>query len=365
MVLKIKNYILSFCLTFYMFGCTNSQDMHWKEIDTKGTEKSNYIPGVGTNYQFYKFNFIDDKTGFLSGLYDNQIDNDIDNMTWASVHLNESAVILRTTDSGYNWKETILGKGEIVDFNNVDNTLIVLRQSYHGKEADEVVSHIHISKDKGVTWEEVGYNTEDQLDAIHFWTAEKGIAICGLKGSRYTKLKILYTDNTGKNWKEIELPKAHDNMDFTINKEGVLYYLTTEGTNYLQINLNNLDIKEHSISQIKENPFSVVIDNNENLYFIVENDEKRNIMYRKLKDNNSFEKINFPVKDVMINDVHIYDNVISIIIDENNGEYYRSEDYGKTWSNEHLQTPIIRNISFFKKDNIWMRTIPGKMMIRD
>lgn len=365
MVLNLKKLILTICLTIYMFGCTNSQDMHWKEIVTKGTEKSKYNPGIGTNYQFTKFNFIDTKIGFLTGLYDNQIDNDIDNMTWTTIHLNESAIILRTSDSGYSWKETILGKGEIVDFNNVDETLIALRQSFHGKEADKIISHIHISIDKGETWKEVSSNSADQIDAIHFWTEQKGIAVCGLRGYRYNKLKILLTNDSGKEWKEIQLPKSHQDMDFTLTKQGILYYLTNDGTSYYEIDLNNLEEKEHPINDLKEIPFSVVKDNKDDLYFVTQDEEKRNIMYRKSKVTNNFEKIDFPIKDVMINDVHIYDNVISIITDDNNGEYYRSEDYGKTWKNEPLKTPIIRNVSFFKKDNIWLRTIPGKMLIRN
>jgi hypothetical protein len=363
MVLKFKSPILNISLILLMISCTNSQDMHWKEIETKGTEKSKYNPGIGTNYQFNKFEFVSLKTGFLVGNYNNQIDIDIDNVTWNSIHLNEDAIILRTTDGGLNWRETILGKGEISDFNTVDSTLIVLQNSYHGEEADEVHSHIHISNNQGESWQKMSTNQNDRIDQIHFWTPSKGIGICGIYGYRYPNLKILLTEDAGEKWEEVKLSEIYNEMDFNVTSKGMLYYLTKERDSYIEVNLNTLESKEIIISNTKELPFSMGIDNKDNLYFVAEDQSKRNIIYRKLDDKN-FQRIEFPVKDTMINDVYIFDNIISIIVDKNNGLYYRSEDNGKSWSEEKISNPFINRVAFYGKDNVWIRTVPGKMLIR-
>lgn len=363
MVLKFKAPILNISLIVLMISCINSQDMHWKEIKTKGTEKSKHNPGIGTNYQFNKFEFVSLKTGFLVGNYNNQIDIDIDNVTWNSIHLNEDAIILRTTDGGLNWRETILGKGEISDFNTVHSTLIVLQNSYHGEEADEVHSHIHISNDQGESWQKMSTIQNDRIDQIHFWSSSKGIGICGIHGYRYPNLKILLTDDTGGKWEEIKLPKIYSGTDFNVSSKGMLYYLTKECDSYIEVNLNTLESKEIVISNTKELPFSMGMDNNDNLYFVAEDQSKRNIIYRKLDDKN-FQRIEFPFKDTMVNDVYIFDNIISIIVDENDGLYYRSEDNGKSWSEEKISNPFINRVAFYGKDNVWIRTVPGKMLIR-
>ena len=58
------------------------------------------------------------------------------------------------------------------------------------------------------------------------------------------------------------------------------------------------------------------------------------------------------------------ENLISIIVDKNDGLYYRSEDNGKSWSEEKISNPFINRIAFYGKDNVWIRTVPGKMLIR-
>jgi hypothetical protein len=355
--------LLNISLILLMISCTNSQDMHWKEIETKGTEKNNNKYNIGTNYFFNKFLFINEKIGFFTGRYDNEIDNENGEYKAINISKNQDAIILRTTDSGFNWKETILGKGEISDFNTTNNVLIVLQNSYHGEEADEVHSHIHISNDQGESWQKMSTNQNDRIDQIHFWSSSKGIGICGIHGYRYPNLKILLTDDTGGKWEEIKLPKIYSGTDFNVSSKGMLYYLTKECDSYIEVNLNTLESKEIVISNTKELPFSMGMDNNDNLYFVAEDQSKRNIIYRKLDDKN-FQRIEFPFKDTMVNDVYIFDNIISIIVDENDGLYYRSEDNGKSWSEEKISNPFINRVAFYGKDNVWIRTVPGKMLIR-
>lgn len=344
-------------------NCKNNTNMHWKEIKTIGTEKSEYNPGIGSNYQFYKFLFISSHIGFLTGDYNKQIDIDIDNMTWTTIHLNKNAIILQTKDSGYHWQENILGKGEIIDFQKVGSKLFALRRSYHGENAEITHSHIHISTNEGNTWQEI-FSTEETLDNVYFWTEKDGIATMGFRGQVYDFQTIIKTEDGGKSWKKIIIPQMYPAMDFAITKKGILYFLTPDRHSYIGFNLMTNEYEEFPLN-LGEEPFSVVLDNNDNLYFVTENKDNRNILFKKENKSHSFTRIEFPITDTMINDVWIYDNTISIIVDNNGGACYRSEDYGKTWQKENLPNSFIRNVAFFGKDNIWIRSIPGKMLIRN
>lgn len=352
-----KKLILTLGLVVFLLSCLNSQRMNWKEIETIGTEKSE--EGIGTNYYFYKFNFISPLIGFLSGEYKNR--NEIGEYKRVNIEKLKDAVILRSEDGGYNWKEFQLGKGEILDIENKENVLFALRRTYHGSTAEEYNSHIHLSVDEGKNWMEV-YTTEETFDEIHFWTKENGIATMGIRGYVYNSIKFLKTNDGGKTWAEIRIPKAHENMDFEIKENGILYFLTSSRKSYMEVNLETLEFNETQIN-FKELPFSILLDNQENIYFIAENEDKRNVIYKK--EIESYSKIEFPVADTMINDAWIYDNIISVVVDKNGGSYYRSEDGGKTWKEEKLPNTFVRDIAFYGKDNIWIRSVPGKMLIRN
>lgn len=352
-----KKLILTLGLVVFLLSCLNSQRMNWKEIETIGTEKSE--EGIGTNYYFYNFNFISSSIGFLSGEYKNR--NEIGEYKRVNIEKLKDAVILRSEDGGYNWKELQFGKGEILDIENKDNVLFALRRSYHGSAAEDYNSHIHISFDEGKNWKEV-YTTEETFDEIHFWTKENGIATMGLRGYVYNSVKFLKTNDGGKTWAEIKIPKAHENMDFEIKENGILYFLTSSRKSYIEVNLETQEFYETQID-FKELPFSVLLDNQENVYFIAENADKKNVIYKK--EGKEYVKIEFPVADTMINDAWIYDNVISVVVDKNGGSYFRSGDGGKSWKEEKLPNTFVRDVAFYGKDNVWIRTVPGKMLIRN
>ncbi|WP_260199837.1 WD40/YVTN/BNR-like repeat-containing protein [Bergeyella zoohelcum] len=333
--------------------------MHWKEIKTIGTEKSE--ENIGTDYYFNNFLFSTSNIGFLSGEYKNR--KKIGEYKSVNIDKKKDAVIIRSEDSGYHWQEIILGKGEIIDFQKVGSKLFALRRSYHGENAEVTHSHIHISTDDGNTWQEV-FSTEETLDNVYFWTEKDGIATMGFRGQVYDFQTIIKTEDGGKSWKKIIIPQMYPAMDFAITKKGILYFLTANGHSYVGFNLMTNEYEEFPLN-LGEEPFSVVLDNNDNLYFVTENKDNRNILFKKENKSHSFTKIEFPITDIMINDVWIYDNTISIIVDNNGGACYRSEDYGKTWQKENLPNSFIRNVAFFGKDNIWIRSIPGKMLIRN
>ncbi|PAM93149.1 hypothetical protein B4N84_19390 [Flavobacterium sp. IR1] len=355
-VLKRIKIIATIGLTIYLFSCLNAQDMHWKNIKTIGADKSSGT--IGTDYLFNKFKFINTRIGFFLGLYKDE--NKIGDYTRVNINKNQDAIILRTLDGGYNWQENILGKGEIIDFNKVGNALLVLRKSYNGRDAKDIISHLHISKDQGATWEEVSQNSEKPIDEIHFWTSQKGIGICGLieKGSKF---RILYTEDTGKNWREIELSKMHEGMDFAVTSKGVLYYLTKERNSYVKADFAAMESEEIKFTNTDFTPFSVVLDNNDKVYFVVKDKDKRNILYQKM-EGNSLKKIEFPFEDQMIYDVQIYDNTIAILADDKC--YYRSDDQGATWSKEEIGASYISMVAFYGKEHVWMRTFPGQMILR-
>jgi len=354
-VLKTVKIIATIGLTIYLFSCLNAQDMHWKKIKTIGADKSSR--NIGTDYQFNKFKFISTRIGFFLGAYE---DGDKVGYNYVSINTKKDAIILRTLDGGYNWQESTLGKGEIIDFNNVGNALLALRKSYHGRDAEDIISHLHISKDQGATWEEVSQNSKKPIDEIHFWTPQKGIGVCGVKG-RKSKFRILYTEDMGKNWREMELSKMHKGMDFAVTSTGVLYYLTEERTSYVKADFAAMESEEIKFTNMDGMPFSVVLDNNDKVYFVVQDKDKRNILYQKT-EGNGLKKIGFPIKDQKIYDVQIYDNTIAILADDKC--YYRSDDQGATWSKEQIGASYISMVAFYGKEHVWMRTFPGQMILR-
>jgi len=353
---QINKIVSVLVLTIYLISCFYAQDKHWKDIKTIGADKSSGT--IGTDYLFNKFKFINTRIGFFLGVYKDE--NKIGDYTRVNINKNQDAIILRTLDGGYNWQENILGKGEIIDLNKVSNALLALRKSYHGRDAEDIISHLHISKDQGATWEEVSQNKEKKIDEIHFWTPQKGIGVCGLI-ERGTKFRILYTEDTGKNWREIYVPKMHERMNFAVTSKGVLYYLTKERTSYVKADFTTMKSEEIKFTDMDKTPFSLVLDNKDRLYFVAEDKDKRNILYQKM-EGNSLKKIEFPVKDQKIYDVQIYDNTIAILADDKC--YYRSDDQGETWSKERIGASYIRMVAFYGKEHVWMRTFPGQMILR-
>ncbi|EKB62062.1 YCF48-related protein [Bergeyella zoohelcum] len=362
--IKRSNRCNSIIILIFILGllqnCKNNTSMHWKEIETIGTRKNNNQYDLGTNYRFYGFKFISHKIGFFYGKYNNIIDNESIEYTRSNIDKYQDAIILRTMDGGYHWQEIILGKGEIIDFQKVGNKLFALRISYQGEDAEVTHSHIHISTDDGNTWQEV-FSTEETLDNVYFWTEKDGIA----KGYIGDFLFFVKTQDGGKTWTKIAIPNAGDTGDFTITKKGILYFLTANGHSYVGFNLMTNEYEEFPLN-LDEEPFSVVLDNNDNLYFIAETEDERNVMFKMEKNRLSFTKIEFPTKDTIVNDAWIYDNTISIIVDNNGGVCYRSEDYGKTWKKENLPNRFITSyVAFFGKNNIWIYSILEKMLVRE
>ena len=362
-MMNVKTIAVIICLISSIWGCTESRNMHWKEIETKGTEKSEYNPGIATDYRFYKFKFIDESTGFLSGTYNNFRVIDEKRLTAIQAEFNKDAVVLSTGDGGHQWIEQRFGKGEIIDFTSAGKTLFALRRSYHGMSADRQHSHLHTSYDKGNTWREI-YNTTETFDEIHFWTAEKGIATMGLRGYNYDSVKFMMTNNGGKTWKEFKIPRAHEAMDFAITNKGVLYFLTAKKISYMSVNLENDEMKEVPL-KLPAPAFTVLLDNRQNLYFVTQDAAKRITLFKKESSSGDLVQINFPVQDTNINDVWIFDDVFSIIVDKQKGTCYRSGDNGKSWKEEKLGHGPIGDVAFFGKNNVWIRTIPGKMLIRN
>ncbi|MDY3548860.1 hypothetical protein PG291_09630 [Riemerella anatipestifer] len=331
--------------------------MHWKKIETIGTEKS--VDGIGTDYYFYDFSLLNSEIGFLCGEYKDR--KKIGEYKRVNIEKNKDAIVLCSKNGGRHWQEIVIGKGEIRDFNKTNDKLFTLRRSYHGISAEIIQSHIHVSTDQGQTWKEI-YSTSEAFDEIHFWTESDGVATMGLRGYIYNSLRFMKTKDGGQTWEDIYIPHAHRGMDFEITKDGILYFLTSSRSSYISVNLKEAVFKETPV-KFEEVPFSIILDNQDHLYFITENKDKRNVLFRR--EGNSFIKINFPFTDTMINDVWIYDNIISIIVDENGGSYYRSEDYGRTWKQKNFTKTFIRDIAFFGKDNIWIRTVPGQMLVRE
>ena len=131
----------------------------------------------------------------------------------------------------------------------------------------------------------------------------------------------------------------------------------------MSVNLENDGMKEVPL-KLPAPAFSMLLDNRQNLYFVTQDAVHRNTLFKKESSPGDLIQINFPVPDTSINDPWIFDNVLSFIDYKQKGKYYRSEDNGKSWKEEKLGRGPIGDVAFFEKNNVWIRTSPGKMLIR-
>ena len=245
--------------------------MNWKVIKTKGT--GNTTEWLGYDNVLKKLYFINEKVGFFGGDNSDLIDHKI--MDWKKTDRIKEAILLKTTDGGYVWKKQIpFDKGEVLCIQYIDSTLFTLTQSYYGENADSIRSHIYTSIDNGDNWK-LSSTTDFNLREIKFWTKNNGIATSDESQYYNSKEAIYETKDGGKTWIELKNLPAKVSGSYELSKNGIVYYLPQLTGNYIGFNLTTGETTTYQIPS-NINPFSLYLDNRDNLYLITE-DEKEGI----------------------------------------------------------------------------------------
>lgn len=337
--------------------------MNWKVIKTKGT--SNRTEWGGYDNVLRKLYFINEKVGFFGGDNSDLIDYKID---WRQKARIKDAILLKTSDGGYVWKKQIpFDKGEVLCFQYIDSTLFALTQSYYGEKADSVRSHIYTSIDNGDNWILSG-TTDFNLIEIKFWTKNNGISTSDELPYYNSKEAIYETKDGGKTWIELNNLPAKVSGSYELSKNGIVYYLTQLTENYIGFDLTT---RETTTYQLPSNidPFSLYIDNRDNLYLVTEDEKEGMLIYLKEKEN--YLPIKFPTKGLSVFKAHIFDSSISVFA-QGRGKFFqkirffRSEDLGKSWNEENLPISYKASpIAFFGKDKVWAWSLDDKLQVRE
>lgn len=332
----------------------NSAKMNWKVIKTKGTSDTQNQKLGGYEYVLKKLYFINEKVGFFGGDNSDLIDNKI--RDWKKTDRIKDAILLKTSDGGNVWKKQVpFGNGAVLDIQSIDSTLFALTQSYHGENADSVQSHVFMSIDNGEHWKLAG-TSKFNLREIKFWTKNNGIAISEELPYYNSENGIYETKDGGKTWTELNNFPAKISGSYELSKDGIVYYLSEHANKLIAYNLITRETLTYTFPDTIH-PFSLYIDNRDNLYLITENKDEGMLIYLKEKEN--YIPIQFPTKGFSVIKAHIFESGISVFAIEQDKifekiRFFRSEDLGKSWNEENLPISYKASpIAFYGKNKVW------------
>ncbi|MCX6222522.1 MAG: hypothetical protein NTZ69_16245 [Bacteroidia bacterium] len=338
--------------------------MNWKVIKTNGT--GNTTDSTGIDDVLKKLYFINEKVGFFGG--DNSDLVFLKIMDWRKTERIKEAILFKTSDGGSVWKKQIpFDKGEVLCMQYIDSTLFALTQSYYGENSDSVRSHIYTSIDNGDNWI-LSSTTDFNLREIKFWTKNNGIATSDESQYYNSKEAIYETKDGGKTWIELKNLPAKVSGSYELSKNGIVYYLPQLTGNYIGFNLITGETTTYQIPS-NINPFSLYLDNRDNLYLITEDENEGMLIYLKGKEN--YLAIKFPTKGLSVIKANIFESSISVFAEEQDKfsqkiRFFRSEDLGKFWNEENLPISYKASpIAFFGKDKVWAWSLEGQLQVRE
>ena len=130
-----------------------------------------------------------------------------DKIVWAS---GSAATILRSTDGGDNWKPVPVPNAGKLDFRDIDG--LSDKVAYVLSIGNGELSRIFKTTDGGTSWTPQLVNSDPKvfLDAMAFWSADRGIAYSDSIDGQF----VIYRTTDGKTWSRIPadaLPPALPN----------------------------------------------------------------------------------------------------------------------------------------------------------
>ena len=130
-----------------------------------------------------------------------------DKIAWAS---GTAGTVLRTTDGGDNWKQVSVPNAGKLDFRDID--ALSDKVAYVLSIGNGELSRIFKTTDGGASWTPLLVNSDPKvfLDAMAFWSADRGIAYSDSIDGQF----VIYRTTDGKTWNRIPadaLPPALPN----------------------------------------------------------------------------------------------------------------------------------------------------------
>ena len=130
-----------------------------------------------------------------------------DKIAWAS---GTAGTVLRTTDGGDNWKQVSVPNAGKLDFRDID--ALSDKVAYVLSIGNGELSRIFKTTDGGASWTPLLVNSDPKvfLDAMAFWSADRGIAYSDSIDGQF----VIYRTTDGRTWNRIPagaLPPALPN----------------------------------------------------------------------------------------------------------------------------------------------------------
>jgi hypothetical protein len=227
------------------------------------------------------------------------------------------------------------------------------------------------SKDSGINWSS-SFKTQIDFKSIMFLDSLHGIGISRIEG--FINNKIYSTKDGGKNWNELNDASGYYYNTSIEIKNSKIYLLGSNKNDSNEYNLLfEIDLKNDKINieEIKIGTGSVdhiYIDFNDKFWLIKDGNKKVEIYLKEENDFKLFKKIE-STNQIFLDQIYSHNNVVNLILsetlsNENLYSFARTEDMGKSWTNEELPLNLIEPSAFYSDNRVWIYSAGDRLQVR-
>lgn len=328
----MKKVLTTYIVLSLLVSC--GQDEHWRTISPKG------LYG-----QFNDILFTNDSTGWIVG----------SKMEFSLK--NQDAIIYKTTDGGQTWAPTLVGKGSVQFIRHIEDALFCVKHVFNKDSYEDVNSVIGKSTDNGHTWNEIS-EIPGMIKQVSFTSSEVGFSIAKDNESNANDWRLLKTSDGGATWTHL---RTLSNVQSGVTADRLFFINQYQGKALLIY-----DIQRDTLytEQFPDDFKSELItkDKNQNIW-VVGNDISGFVLLKREGANN-FKRILFNEVDKgQPHDFYTYadiaDNRIFLITGDGGSivgvtkRFFKSEDLGKTWTEEEIPFDLNVEPLCFAEGKIW------------
>jgi hypothetical protein len=338
----------------------NETSTHWDVIKTMGLKTK--------DHDMEKLFFLNEKMGFFLG--SEWVFEDAKNNTIAS---NQNATINKSNDGGINWKVETLGKGVFFHFQKISqNTICASKKVYSGLGSGkfEYIETFY-SDDLGTNWTSK-FKTKLEFISLMFLDSVNGIGISRKEGVMNNSIYI--TKDGGANWNELKSASNYYFNESIEIKDSKIYLLGSNENNNNDYNLLfEIDVNSDKtkIEKIPVGSLDHIYIDSSGKFWLIKDGNKVVEVYLKNKNNifELFKKIE-STNEIFLDQIYSHNNVVNLVLSEtlsqgNQYSFLRTDNLGKSWSDENLPLKMMAKPSSYYGDNcIWMYGGGNRFQIR-